>query len=323
MTVSESTNVKTQTLSRAATIGWSGFALSLLIVFSILKLPNYKIQAWISAKTQEALAPMGYQIQSETAQLSFLFGLSYELKQAKISSLYEQGEPLLVDRVKISPKILSLLIGRMGANVLLEKGDGFIDLDVSMVPDSFTNPFSGVGKVMIGFDAKEFDLGKSRAFSFLTKLRGSSILQSGSGDISFSTAAPMQLDGELKLDIRKTKIDAQQVVILSIPEIAISEIKGELKMERGKVLIQSFKVGKAAPSSSPQDDIGATVTGSIQLGRTMDQSTLDLKTKFAFSEKIKSSFALLDALLSVGKQPDGSFACKFTGAVYGAACGPY
>lgn len=281
-----------------------------LFTFAIIKFPDPKIKSWIRSQVQSELGKMGYTLQADSSRISFGWGVTYTLEQVKLFT-QDSPDPVILDRLDVSPNLLPMILKKMGAHVKATLGDGSLSLDGSL---------DGT-KTNVDFTAKDFDLSKSGALGALASLKGGAILN-GSGEISMDVAGLPTATGKAKLQLKKIKIDSQTLGFISLPELLISEGIVDVNLDRGKVLIQTLKLGKAAPSVSPSDDIGAVATGDLQLGRAIELSQLNLKTQFSFSEKIKKAFGLLDALLAVGKKPDGSFSCKFQGPINGTSCAP-
>jgi hypothetical protein len=54
----------------------------------------------------------------------------------------------------------------------------------------------------------------------------------------------------------------------------------------------------------------------VVLGRNWQYSTLNLRADFSLSQNVIKSFVLIDALLSAGKKPDGSYSYTISGPLY-------
>jgi hypothetical protein len=86
----------------------------------------------------------------------------------------------------------------------------------------------------------------------------------------------------------------------------------DVEIDKAKVTIKTFQLGKA---SNTTDDVHATVSGDLTLGKQWESSNLNAKATFSVSDNVKKAFVLLDALLGSAKQPDGSYAYSLTGPI--------
>ena len=107
-------------------------------------------------------------------------------------------------------------------------------------------------------------------------------------------------------------IDAQSIFGFPIPKILVSEGNADIEIQDGKAQIKTFKLGKPG---HVEDDIQATLTGQVILGKFWAASKVDLNTRFSLSQNILKPLILLDAILGSGKQPDGSYAFHLTGPI--------
>jgi type II secretion system protein N len=113
------------------------------------------------------------------------------------------------------------------------------------------------------------------------------------------------------MDLSKLVIEQQSVVGFALPRMNISEGKIDIAIEKGKLALKNVKLGKSG------DDLRANVTGDLVLGKTWDSSLLNAKVNFALSEMVTKALVLVDALLTPGKQPDGSYTYSLNGALSG------
>ena len=133
----------------------------------------------------------------------------------------------------------------------------------------------------------------------------------GTGSFSGDFRVPNTLDGDLHLDLSKVVIEQQSLAGFALPRMSVSEGKIEVATEKGKLLFKNVKLGKAG------DDLRATVTGDMVLGKSWDSSIVNAKVNFSLSEGVTKALVLVDALLAPGKQPDGSYTYTLAGALSG------
>ncbi len=282
---------------------WFLFGLLCLLIFTVLKLPRDPIKASIRDLLTQALAQQGASFSVGEEDLSIFLLPSYQMKKVTLT-LPPPAETAHVDRITLSPTFLPLFLGRWGGEIQIQQGAGRIQASVSNRKSFFAG----------SFQTEQFDLGKLGLLPLLLGIQGSGILD-GKGSVSTDLQALNQSEGTLQLQLSKLSFEPQSIAGFALPKLAVSEASVQLAIQQGKAKIITCRVGKAGSSLAPGDDIRATVTGDITLGKTPETSTLNLKTNFAFSETILKSFMLLDALLGPGKQSDGSYSFALTGSV--------
>jgi type II secretion system protein N len=278
------------------TAGWIVFGLFCLIVFTLLKLPGDRIQAYVQGMISAQLAPRGIGFTAEKGYISIGWGVSYVMKDITLTPP-PPYPPAKLDKVAVTPSILPMILGYQGGSFALIQGDS-----------KLTGSFSMKGpSVSASFDAKGLDLGKTGALALLGVKAGGIV--TGKASFSGDLSVPSTLNGDVNLSLSKVVLDPQTLVFVNIPRVAISEGKIEVTADRGKATIKSVRLGK--PGSA--DDLQGTLSGDIMLGRNWDSSTLNAKANFKLSEPLMKSLILLDAFLGPGKQGDGSYSLTLTG----------
>ena len=273
-------------------LGWSVFTLFALTVFTLLKLPDDRIRATIENSLSTILANRGITLQSEESQLSLIFGPEYQMKKVTLTSSLPP-QTMKIDEVRLSPSLLPLLIGKWGGTTHLTQGTGKLKLSGSV---RNTQTFFQI-------DGEKFDLGATGILSIALGVQANAIFD-GQGIADVDTNDLSTLEANLHGQLSQLVIDPQIIAGFRIPKLTISEAVFDLKTEKGKLILSSVKLGK---TGQLQDDIQAQASGEITLGKTLDSSTLNIKVKFSLSENVLKSFVILDAILSSGKQPDGSY----------------
>lgn len=286
-------------------IGWLAFGFAWLVFFTLVKLPDTRVRNFIQGTMDAQLAPYGITVTSKEGSFSAVFGISYTMKDVTISFPPPQ-EAVHLDELEVAPSLLTLLTGKIGGKIWVEQGDGALKASFATgLPNAKSQAFS------LSFSSNKMNFGKLGILSALLGLKGSVVL-TGDGSVSGDLAALNTASGHLDLDLSKIVIDEQNLKGFALPTMRISEGKLEAEIVSGKATVKTLKLGKPG---SP-DDITASATGDITLGRTFDSSTLNLRTHFGFSPNVMKSFSLLDALLGAGKQKDGSYAFNLTGPAY-------
>jgi type II secretion system protein N len=283
---------------------WVLFALFCLTIFTLFKLPEERLSAYIQDSMSYALAPQGISMTAAKTSLSMIFGPAYKMKDVTLV-LPPPSPPAHIDEVRIYPSVLPLLIGRYGAKVQIINGNGELTAVFSMRNSKGANDVSG------WFKAKSMDLGKAGILPAALGVRGSAVL-SGNGKISGDISSPTTLNGNLDLELSKIVLDQQSIQGFSVPRLTISDGKLDLSFERSRAIIKNLSLGKPERA---EDDIRCSINGDILLGKQWESSTLNAKATFRLSENVLKSMPLIDALLGQGKQADGSYSYSLQGPI--------
>ncbi len=288
---------------------WILFTIFCLLFFTFIRIPNTKIESWVQGMLNGQLATQGITMRAEKSSLSFLFGLSYEMKDVQI--LVPNSEnPLKVERVRFSPHLLPLFIGHFGAGLEVKDKDSLLNLE-------FTSAVNGKTISMV-CTAKKFDLGKIGLLGLAFGVKGGA-LANGSVSLSGDLTNPGSLSGDVKLSLSRITLEDQTISMFKIPKLAISEAQADVQIKNGKAVIKTLILGKAGNTA---EDIRGSITGDITAGRQLDASATNLKIRFGFSENATKAFPYLDALLKDGKQSDGMYLYQLSGPLYGPTWAP-
>jgi type II secretion system protein N len=227
------------------------------------------------------------------------------------------------DKITISPSFLALLTFKAGADVRLESGKGVADLSARLGKSSQSVSFKLKDVILGAFgtqpggaaSAAPVDFFNPNPMTILSNLKKSGTLN-GTGSFSGDFTVPNTLDGETHIDVSKLVIDQQTLAGFALPRMSISEGKIEVATEKGKLVFKNVKLGKTG------DDVRATLTGDMVLGKSWDTSLLNAKVNFGLSENVTKALVLVDALLAPGKQPDGTYTYTLGGMLSGPNATP-
>lgn len=283
------------------TIGWVTLGVFCLVFFTLMNLPDTKIKNYIYGSISSELASRGITMTAESSSLSMFLGVSYTMKGVSLRFNSSPNTTVKIDRIEVSPSLLSLMLGKVGGNVDIKNGGGYLD-------GSFSSSNKGQ-EMSFSFKASKLDIGKTGILPLFAGIQASALMD-GKGSFSGALSSPSTWDGKIDVELKKIMIEQQPINGFSIPKLNISQGKIGLNIDKGKATISALQLGKP---NTPTDDIVANVTGNLMLGKQWESSTMNLKANFSFSESIKKSFVLLDALLGTGKQADGSYAYNLSG----------
>ena len=194
---------------------WFGFGvlfIGLLIVFTLVKVPQPKIHAWILGTLNQQMNAMGIQASAEEGHIEIGFGLRYEMTGIRLTMVDTQ-KVLKFSRLEVAPNIIGpLLQGKVGASFRLEEGNGSITGNLKAKGDEFD--------AEIQFDS--LNLGRMGILPFAAGLDGTADLK-GSIALAGSPAAVSGMYGKINLSLAKIVIDAQKFKGFDIPRTAISD----------------------------------------------------------------------------------------------------
>ncbi len=274
--------------------------LSMLVLFTLVKVPQPKIHAWILGTINQQMIPMGIQVSADEGHIALGLGLKYEMTGVRLTKSVTQ-KTLKLSRLEVAPSILPLLQGKLGGNFRLEdEGSGSLSGVVLAKGDEFD----------INLALDNLDLGKMGILPFAADLEGTANLNGGV-ELTGTTAQIVAMTGKIDLTIKKLVIDAQKVMGFEVPRTSVGEGVISIAVGGGNATFTTFRLGK--PSGT--DDLNGTMSGTIKLLRQLENSEGTLKLKFAFSDRYKQekTISLLDSLLGQYKHPDGTFGMKFLG----------
>ena len=280
-------------------IAWSGLFLFFLFFFTLSKLPEAKITNLIQGNIQVALDPYGIYITDHGREFSVLKGFEFKLIQPTLE--FSDQTKVDLDEITISPSLLALFKGELGAGLTLKQGPALIKASGS----------GRNGKVNASIHFEQADLGKLGILAYAASLKGSGLIN-GDAKIEGPLADLPSLMGSINLQLSKIHLDEQNLMGFQLPSLNISEGVIEIPLEKGKLNLKNVRLGKA---NSTTEDLQLSLTGDVQLNRFLNASTLNLRTVFVLSEKAKSSLSILDSIISSAKQTDGKYAYKLTGSI--------
>lgn len=285
--------------------GWTGFIVACLLIFTLFKMPDQKIRLYIQGTLAQALATKGIILTAKESSLSYLFGPKFEMRDVVLTLPAPQA-PAKIDRITLSPSLLSLLFGKLGGKVKIIAGDGEADIVFKM---KRTSDAKASQDFDLDYDLQRFHLGRTGAFMLATDIAGSAIV-TGSGHLKGDFNLPSSWQGELQFQFSKINLDAQTIQGFAIPHLSASEATVDLVFENAKANIKTFKLGKTGNTA---DDLIGQLTGEVVLAQSWATSQTKAKANFSISQNIMKSFVLLDAILGQAKQPDGTFSYELTG----------
>ncbi len=268
----------------------------ILLFFTLTKLPQAKITGLVQGVVQQSLDPYGIYISDQGRELSIWKGFQYRLIQPSIE--LPDLSRIELDSLVVSPKLSSLITGKIGAELEITQGPATLTFDGTIRGDLID------GTVNLN----SIDLGKFGILSFVGGIKGSGLIN-GNIHLDGHLADLPSLIGNINLNLSRIHFEEQNLFGFHLPDMDIKEGVINALIQQGKVQMKQIVIGKGA------DDIQIAVTGDIGLNRNINSSNLNLRTLIGLSDKIKQSIPLLDTILGSAKQSDGKYAYKLTGSL--------
>jgi type II secretion system protein N len=240
-------------------------ALLLFIVCTYIFFPISRINAAIN----QTLATQGLTL-SPDAYKTILPGLGWD--SPKISS--EQGTLLRFDRLKIQPRLLSLLTGRITVDTMATLGNGSLALEYGVT-----------GNRALALRADKIDFADIPFFK--------TVLGARSGGSLWSEGVVLRgaqgLNGELKLTIKQLEFSGLKLGAFPLPDVSQLASQGMVRITNGIARLESF--------SLQGDGIYMRLSGDIPSGANAANAplglVLEIMPKPEFLEKQKLVFLLL------------------------------
>ncbi|MBI3558616.1 MAG: type II secretion system protein GspN [Deltaproteobacteria bacterium] len=277
------------------------FAIASFFFFVVMKLPEARIQNLIIAHIRIIAQEQGFLFSAEKVHVGLLFGPSLKMYNVELKSLENESQVLKIAYLKVRPRLLSLVSSVKKVGVTAEMLDGEL---------SGTVGGSTTGSMAVDLSIDAIDLGASQIMKRFLPVEVSGKIN-GSIRLDLDSENTAKSEGAIKLSIDKLAMPPQAVSGFNLPKINISESKINLGISGGQLTITQFDLGKDIKT----DDLVGKLTGSGVLNRYLDRSTIKATAIFSLSQGVKTSFPLLNALLSSALTSDGKYAYKFSGSL--------
>jgi len=290
-------------------LGFGFLFLALLVVFTLVKVPQPKIHAWLLGTLNQQMNPMGIQISAEKGHIELGLGLKYDMTGVQLTMMDTQ-KVMKFSHLEVAPNVIGpLLQGKVGARFLLEQGAGSIRGAVKAKNDEFD----------VDIQLEDLNLGKMGVLPFALGLDGTADVK-GTISLSGSPKEASAMTGKIQLNLAKIVIDAQKFKGFDIPRTAIADGAFDIDVSGGKATLTTARLGKPGGA----DDLQGSASGDIKLNKLLDNSEANLHLKFGFSERYRQekTISLLDSLLGMFKKPDGSFGMRLSGPLYSVQPAP-
>ncbi|MCM0605375.1 MAG: type II secretion system protein GspN [Xanthomonadaceae bacterium] len=276
----------------------------LLLLFTVTKISENVVKDWALMVINQALAPQRLSVNSEEFQIGLFPKPNALLKKASIQNTMT-GQFFQLEAVKVSPSILSLFTGKIGADIYIPMGTGSFNATLGTSGRNFS----------ITVDGANLELGQIFSLAGFPGIK-----TKGQLNLELFLSGDMQTapswNGELSVTGKNLAILPQNIMGIELPIMSISEMKNKVTLTGGKAKIVDGIIGKIG------DDIAILLSGDLTLQNRMDESQVNLKAILKLSQKITSSLTILEAILSQSKQADGSYGYLVTGIAVSPVIAP-
>jgi len=283
------------------TVKWIFIFFLLLIFFIILNFPEHKIRAYFESTLMQNLSAQGILLQKRESKLSFLWGVSYQMKDVQIT-LPRATQPLSMDALTLKISYFPLLFKKLSGSARMDVKKGKIDIGFSF-PMPQNNKFLPLD---LNFDIKNLNLTDFNITQnlFYVSLQG---VVNGKGYFILKDENPSSWEGETEFKVISLTVPNQAI----IPEIHVSAVEGNGRIIKGQYRFDKLQFGQKEQNS--QDDIRGNLTGNIDLAYPMSRSKADLVAHFSLSKDLLSKSPFIGTALGTGRQSDGSFKFSLVG----------
>ena len=283
-------------------IFWVWLFCAFLLSFTLIKLPQTRVKNLVQGEIAAALAPYGVSFTVQEANLSILFGPKYQMRGVTLGLPPPQAA-IVIDELEIAPSMLQMLQLHPGISISLKQGKGTLSGTAWMKQNLFGIDFLGSA-----LNLKQLGL-----LQILAHMNGGAVLN-GRVQLSGDLQAPTGWTGLTDLKLSGIQLDPQTIGGFNLPALAISEATMDMSINNGKAVARTIKFGKSGNAS---DDLIASITGDVSLARQIMNSSMNVKTKFRVSDRVKTALPLLDMILQPGKSGDGDYSWQLTGPISG------
>ncbi|MEK6706573.1 MAG: type II secretion system protein GspN [Bdellovibrionota bacterium] len=277
---------------------WILTATALLIMFTVVKLPEDRIKNYVNGTLSYFLAENGMSFSASESWVSIGLGISYVMKNVTLN-LPPPEQPVQIEHVTFSPSLIPMIFKNYGGKLKIQSGESLANVSFSVKNT----------KLSASLDIDKLDLAKSGLLAALLGLKGTGSLDA-SAVIKGDYSNPSTMNGNANIHFKKFALDQQTIKGFSFPPIFISETLLELDIKSGKAVLKKGNIGKA---DNAADDLQATLSGDMTLASDLEESQLNIQSRFKISANILKSFILIDTFFAAGKQPDGSYTVEITG----------
>lgn len=277
-------------------LGLGFLFLILVLLFTLLKLPEVRLTNLVQGYVQMGLDPYGIYLSDQGRELSILKGFVYSLHKPTLE-LADQTRVEL-DSLVVNPNWSTLLSGQLGVTSSIHQGPSEINLDAAGRGD----------KINLHLALNQVDFGKMGVFAYAAGLKGSGTI-SGTVQIEGSLSNPASLEGAIDLKIKKLHLDEQNLMGFQLPNMNVAEGTILIEIHNGKLNMKLVQIGKSS------DDVSVNLTGDVTLNRNLNSSILNLRAILGLSENVKKNLSLLDSILGTARMGDGRYAYKLTGTL--------
>ena len=278
---------------------------SLSIIFTALLFPFGDLNDLVSSKVTQITQNSIY-LQFEELSLNPLLG---SVSMKKLSVETPNTDAITADKVTFTPSVLATIKQDLGLNLT---ASGLMNGDFSLNISPTTSE-SGIKKSRVELSVSNISLSEIRKAARLNLPLKGNLKLSSQGTIDLNpfvrpnpedNSTYEQPDFEISLTIAKFELPSTTITTgmmgsLNIPEVKFDKVELKGKLNNGKFLIESGKLG------SPTNEVYGDIKGEMGLnlikngGRILTQFgaynfTIDLKTKPDFQQKAALFLSFLE-----------------------------
>lgn len=285
-----------------ARVGYALLALTSFVYFLYLGFPFERVLPRMLAGIEKE---SGMRVEAASVRAGWLLGLVatdvklYTAGSRRALGAGEVAEPALrIEKVHVTPKLLKLVTGKLGARI-----------------DALTLGGRIRGTVVASKAASQVDLSVEGLEIAKVPLLASMGLNAsgqvgGRIELALDPEDGTKTTGKIDLQVKNPRVEESNLVLLKLPATSF---------ERGGAAVIRIKDGRAelADVGLHGDDLDLAVEGEILLKKRLATSQWSARSVVKASEAWKSKVPSLEVFLGPGKQDDGSYRYRIAGILGG------
>ncbi|MGE4233801.1 MAG: type II secretion system protein GspN [Bacteriovoracia bacterium] len=276
------------------------FGFFCFLFFLVMKLPEARIQNYITAHMRILAQEQGFLFSADKVRIGLLFGPSVKFYDISLKSVEDDKVQIKVPYVKISPRLLSLFSSTKKFDFSVELDQGDADGTAGASKDS----------MYFKVDLDRIALDKLSVLKKFIAIDLKGII-SGNVKLDLSFEQPEKSSGVLDLKVNNIVLPAQNAFGFNLPNLQVRESTVDVNISKGKIYIRTLELG----NDVKKDDVVVKVTGEGMMERNLDRSKINAKASLELSPKIFQSFPILESIMAGAKAADKKYYYKLSGSL--------
>lgn len=295
-------------------IGLTTLFLASFVLFVFMTFPYEVLKESIAAEISQST---GYTVRIGKMSSNFPLGLHAE--DIKIDSPHS-STTLALSSLDLDVSVLSLFVGKIGADLTLTSGKGVLELGASL---GIFDAISGITvPKRITFYSKDFPLDQIASFGLAVVANAPDANQmvaplisavgftgnlNGSADFKLDGKNPTLSTGSAEINLVKARLILSHPS-LELPDQDLTKAKIIIKVESGSMVIDKS-------SGFVSDELELLTEGKVVLKQDLFGSMMDMKIVFKLNKSMKEKFGFIIDAVTGNSTNDGLLTMQVRGPV--------